>query len=450
MIFKTYKNVTITLIFSVILISSGIGVAFASDDSEEHNDSTTTATGHDSSAFGLSTTASGDNSVAFGGYTTASGENSAAFGDGTIASGFFSTAFGFSTTASGFQSTTFGLATTAQPYSSFVIGQFNEISGNSTSCIGADPLFVIGNGDSSSNRNNAVTVLKNGNVGIGVSAPTQPLQVAGIIESTSGEFKFPDGTTQSTAGSGDITAVTAGTGLTGGGTSGDVTLNVDTTSIQNRVTGTCTSGESIRVINSDGTVTCEVDNDTVIWTQSGSDIYYNTGNVGIGTSSPNETLDVTGNILVRDPSNNGAIIISPSTSSYGADPEFVIQSAETGAGNDSPFHISRNAEFTTSDNKYYYIDNSGDDASRILFGTNGDIKFSNAPSGTGSITWTDVLLIDASTDNVEITNGYLQLDTNSGTPPSGDCDASNEIGRMKVDRSNNNLYVCTNNGWQTK
>jgi hypothetical protein len=38
-----------------------------------------------------------------------------------------------------------------------------------------------------------------GNVGIGTAAPAQKLSVAGTIESTSGGFKFPDGTSQNTA-----------------------------------------------------------------------------------------------------------------------------------------------------------------------------------------------------------------------------------------------------------
>jgi hypothetical protein len=38
-----------------------------------------------------------------------------------------------------------------------------------------------------------------GNVGIGTSSPGQKLSVAGTIESTTGGFKFPDGTTQTTA-----------------------------------------------------------------------------------------------------------------------------------------------------------------------------------------------------------------------------------------------------------
>jgi hypothetical protein len=104
-----------------------------------------------------------------------------------------------------------------------------------------------------------------GNVGIGTTTPASPLTVTGLIESTSGGFKFPDGTIQTTAG--------------GGG------------------------GDSV-------------------WQQAGSDIYYNAGDVGIGTTTPEHPLHVVSNawrsVSIRNTAGGGSAVYGEAVSSSGA------------------------------------------------------------------------------------------------------------------------------------
>ncbi|WP_201981567.1 tail fiber domain-containing protein [Hymenobacter rubidus] len=97
-----------------------------------------------------------------------------------------------------------------------------------------------------------------GSVGIGTSAPTQALEVAGQVFSNTGGFRFPDNTVQTTAAV-TTPATTASNGLTLTGQS--VGLG-----------GTLSQATTI--------------------TQAGNNFSLTGGNVGVGTTSPVTTLDV--------------------------------------------------------------------------------------------------------------------------------------------------------------
>jgi len=108
-----------------------------------------------------------------------------ALGTGNSATGTDSVALGFGTTASGNYATALGYGTTAQAYGEVAVGQFNVGGGTASSYVATDPAFEVGNGTSSGSLSDALSVLKNGNIGIGTATPASSLYLFSSNGSTS-------------------------------------------------------------------------------------------------------------------------------------------------------------------------------------------------------------------------------------------------------------------------
>lgn len=106
------------------------------------------------------------------------GNYSFASGFSTTASQGYTTAMGFFSTASGAASTAIGNQTTAKAFSSLSIGSLNDNSDNPDplNINSSDRIFQIGNGYGFF-PGNAMTVLRNGNMGIGTLIPVAKLHV---------------------------------------------------------------------------------------------------------------------------------------------------------------------------------------------------------------------------------------------------------------------------------
>ena len=135
------------------------------------------ATSEKSVALGTHTTSSGYASTAMGHFTTATSLQSTAMGDYTVSSGYASTAMGRNTEALAHFSTSMGKNTKAEALSNTVIGQYNIGGGDPDDWVETDPIFEVGNGDNDANKDNAITVLKNGKVGIGEHQPDAFLEI---------------------------------------------------------------------------------------------------------------------------------------------------------------------------------------------------------------------------------------------------------------------------------
>jgi len=171
-----------------------------------------------STSMGYSSIAIGDYSIAIGENTTASGQSSTAMGKHTNASGKSSTAMGEETTSSGDYSTAIGsyVSTNAQ-LGSFIIGDRSTYTVTSNDATNQMMMRFTGG-----------YKLLGGGV----------LQNAGLIESTTGGFKFPDGTTQASAAATATTYWTASGNNVYNSNSGNIGISETTPTAELHVGGT--------------------------------------------------------------------------------------------------------------------------------------------------------------------------------------------------------------------
>ncbi|KFC20040.1 hypothetical protein [Chryseobacterium sp. FH1] len=194
------------------------------------------AGGYGSAAFGQSNTISGSNSHVSGVGNNVSGSSATAFGQSNTVTANFSQSFGYANRVDGTGSTAFGqenrtlgtisavfgVSNIAASPGELVLGQNNGIitssvpsnaSNGAGIVLGApsDPIFQIGNGNET--RNNAVTVLNNGSMGIGITGAEAAAKPTEKLDIGSGNVRIRDINSNTGSGGTDKVVVADATGV---------------------------------------------------------------------------------------------------------------------------------------------------------------------------------------------------------------------------------------------
>jgi hypothetical protein len=209
--------------------------------------------------------------------------------------GLWSLAMGLDAMASGEATTSIGVGTIAQAKSSVALGMYNVIGGDKYNVVATDPLLTVGNGFNNGNRNNALTVLKNANLGLNTPTPQFPLTFKNVLGD---KISFWGGTTSATSNH-------YGIGIQ------DYSFQLFTpTTFDDIVLGTGRSNAFTENVRFKGN-----------------------GRVGIGLTNPNEILDVNGRMRIRHQTYSAGIWMNNAANSLnGADGAFFGMKTDTEAG----------------------------------------------------------------------------------------------------------------------
>lgn len=209
-------------------------------------------------------------SIAIGPNGVANAANSVAINGNTQEQ--YAVAIGINTGAQGRGATALGFGVSAQAYRATIVGSNATAAGDPLNWVATEPIFVVGNGNSTPSR--AMTILKNGNVGIGTTSPTSLLHLSSPTWSAPAEMTLD---TSDTVGYSRVVLSEAGT------IKGELRLN------NSLFAGTTRSNDVELTVQNPG--------DLSFWTSGNQRmVIQSAGNVGIGTTNPQENLDVNGKI----------------------------------------------------------------------------------------------------------------------------------------------------------
>jgi len=215
-------------------------------------------------AIGRYAHASGWASISLGIETSASGNNSVAMGTSSSANGDNSMTFGANSSANGNYSMTLGTGNVAESYESIALGSYSiSEGGDPASWVATDPLLIIGNGSDYLSPHTGLLMLKNGKINLYGSSATTP-QI--VID--------PDGSSITVGGRAVLTA-----------------------NANNNVIVTDGGGFGI---DNNNKIQFGTGNNVNILSAGASALFVNgsSGNVGLGTTSPNSKLNVSGVLSV--------------------------------------------------------------------------------------------------------------------------------------------------------